>query len=817
VRAVLLSLVVAGCASAPDPAGTPAPPPRAERPVYAVGDRWIRSDGVYDLLRVEDDRYVFSAGPEREVHLTQDLGLAKVVKGAYVVEFSPPTRLPWPLEVGKAERTTGTFAGSQLTTAARGTGGAIWRTGPTRSTWTVDRYEEVTVPAGREKAFRLSLEIQHTYFTNIPFELKLWYAPRLRQIVKAESRTLPPLSFEVVAVEQDPQASLRVTLESPPDQARLGSPALLVSGRASSGAGITRVTVTLNAVEVSRIDTAATPRPVVRLSVPVTLRRGQNVLLVTATDASGETVQEARTVHHDPDLRAATDAPRAASGPVAGRLLAWLPERPGLAVVGDAGAGLVAQTDRAASLEMALAEPRDQARVDHDSIALAGVVRSAKGVSRVLVTVNGREVGRLDETASPRSLAMNFPLTLREGRNIIVVTATETDGTHYQEVRAVHYERPVPLQVAIRYPEDRARVSDEVTVLAAVLTSSRGIAQVAVAVNGAEAHQQTERTPQKSLAIAVPLTLRPGPNAIVLTVSEPDGTRRQEVRTVVLDKTRSEAAAPPPPPVPVQPDRWAVVIGAGRYEDPAIPRLQYTVPDADAMHRFLTGPGGFKPEHVLLLTDRTERKPTLRNLKWALGTFLARSARKDDTVLIFFAGHGAPEPDPRGLERDGLAKYLVPTDADLDDLYATALPMEELQTIFGRIEAERIVVMLDACYSGSAGGRTFASRRTRASQLDDLFLDRLTRARGRAIITAARPSEVSIELPDLGHGLFTYYLLEGLRGAADRDRDRLVTVQELYEYVERQVIERSRAAGASQHPMMKGELQGALPLVRVAP
>jgi hypothetical protein len=197
---------------------------------------------------------------------------------------------------------------------------------------------------------------------------------------------------------------------------------------------------------------------------------------VTATDASGETIQEARTVHHDPELRAATDRPhvrRSVSAPFAGRLLAWLPGLPGLVVVGDAGDGMVAQADRAASLEMALAEPRDQARVDQDSIALAGVVRSAKGVSRVLVTVNGREVGRLDEPASPRSLAMNFPLTLREGRNTIVVTATETDGTHYQEVRAVHYERAVPLQVAIRYPEDRARVTDEVTVLAAVLTATR--------------------------------------------------------------------------------------------------------------------------------------------------------------------------------------------------------------------------------------------------------------------------------------------------------------------------------------------------------
>jgi len=237
--------------------------------------------------------------------------------------------------------------------------------------------------------------------------------------------------------------------------------------------------------------------------------------------------------------------------------------------------------------------------------------------------------------------------------------------------------------------------------------------------------------------------------------------------------------------------------------------------DAEAIHQTLIGPAGFKKDNVLLLTDRSERKPTLRNIKWALGTFLGRSARKDDTVVIFFAGHGAPEVDTRGLERDGLAKYLIPSDADPDDLYSTALPMDELQTIFGRIEAERVVAFLDACYSGAAGGRTFSSKSTRAGSVDDLFLERLTRSKGRAIITASRPAEVSIELPELGHGIFSYFLVNGLKGAADLNRDGIVSLQELYEYVEQQVTTKSRSVGGNQHPVMKGELEGALPLAKV--
>jgi len=468
-------------------------------------------------------------------------------------------------------------------------------------------------------------------------------------------------------------------------------------------------------------------------------------------------------------------------------------------------------------LQVTLSSPRDQTLFEQETLALAGLVSGGKGVSRVSVALNGAEISRQEERAPQRAVAVNLPVKLREGQNTLVVTASEVDGTVSQEVRTVYFEKRVPLTVAFRYPQDMARVSDAATVVAAIVTSSKGVAKASVNLNGTEVHQQTERSAEKSLVLTVPVKLREGVNTIAITATEPDGTVRQEIRTIIYDKPQVAIAAPAPPPPPPQPtrDRWAVVVGIGGHDSTDIPKLRYAVPDADAIYQVLTGPAGFKKEHVLLLTDRTERKPTLRNIRWALGTFLSRSARKDDTVVIFFAGHGAPETDPRGLERDGLAKYLIPSDADPDDLYSSALPMDELQTIFGRIEAERVVAFLDTCYSGAAGGRTFLAKRTRSSQVDDLFLERLTRSKGRVIITASRPAEVSMELPELGHGVFTYYLLAGLNGAADLNGDGIVTVQELYEYVERQVTQKSRSVGGNQHPVMKGELEGVLPLVKV--
>jgi hypothetical protein len=482
--------------------------------------------------------------------------------------------------------------------------------------------------------------------------------------------------------------------------------------------------------------------------------------------------------------------------------------------------------------QVRVSSPGDQARFEFDSIALAGLVSGGRGVSRVVVTLNGQEVTRVEERRA--AVALNLSVKLREGQNTLVVTANDADGTPYQEVRTVHYEKIVPLAVDFRYPEDRAKVTQGSTVIVASVASSRGIARLSVTVNGAEVRLSDDVAPRdvvavaqkvkanagggglrKSVTLTVPVTLKEGTNVIVVSATEPDGTARQAVRTVSYEKPAVVAAVPPPPPPVALPNRWAVIIGVGDYASPGVARLKYTVNDAEALYDVLTGPAGFKKEHVLRLTDKSDKKPTLRNIKWALGTFLARSAKKDDTVFIFFAGHGAPEVDPRGVERDGLAKYLVPADADPDDLYATALPMDELHAIFGRMEAERVVAFLDACYSGAAGGRTFAAKSTRAGNLDDQFLERLTRAKGRAIITASRPTEVSLELDELRHGVFTYYLVEGLKGAADLNHDGIVTLQELYEYVEQRVAQKSRAAGGNQHPIMKGELEGALPIVKV--
>jgi hypothetical protein len=832
MRPARLATVVALLAAlAPWGAAHAQKPQRAERPTLQVGDKWIRSDGLYDLVRIEDDQYVFSSGPGRDLRLTRDLTVAFARRGDKVIEFHPGPKLGWPLEVGKS-------GWQQLRARLPQTPGTVGF--PATYEWKVEALETVEVAGASLDAFRVAFGVrmesprggtQHRRWV-------LWYAPEARQWVKSESPDVPALQFAVVALDRQAPTPLAIVLRAPRDEEHLTAPLLALEGKATGGRGVARVTVSVNGAEIA-LPPPRAPEAEIPLNVPLKLREGRNVILVTAAEPGGATRQEARVVFFD---RPVAVAPPAAPGerrvpPVEPRGEAPRPAPPGAAAPPAIAAPppVVAPPSRLAPvvpppamalappppLQVALTSPRDQVRVEQETIALAGVASGGHGVARVTVTLNGIEIGRVAEAQPRPALPVNLPLKLAEGANTLVVTVSDAAGAVHQEVRTVVFEKRVPLTVAVRYPQDGARVTDEGSVIAAVVASSKGVASVRVTLNGQEVGKVEERTPQKSLVVSVPITLRAGANAVALIATDADGTVQQELRTVVYDAPRVAAlpppgAAPPPPPAPkALHNQWAVVIGVGKYEAPSIPTLQYTVPDAESIYQTLTGPAGFKKDHVLLLTDKGERKPTLRNIKWALGTFLGRSAQKDDTVVIYYAGHGAPEVDTRGVERDGLAKYLIPSDADPDDLYSTALPMDELQTIFGRIEAERVVVFLDACYSGAAGGRTFLAKKTRAGAVDDLFLERLTRSKGRAIITASRPSEVSIELPDLGHGIFTYYMVQGLKGAADLNRDGIVTLQELYEYLEQQVTQKSRAVGGNQHPVMKGELEGVLPLVKV--
>jgi len=372
-------------------------------------------------------------------------------------------------------------------------------------------------------------------------------------------------------------------------------------------------------------------------------------------------------------------------------------------------------------------------------------------------------------------------------------------------------------KITINQPPPDARVTDEKILVTGLVSDNVEVVRVQVLVNGVEAPSLLDAgTVGRGVPVGVLAELKPGPNVIEVVATDKAGNIAQVTRNVT--RVTGPSAAIPAPVAGAGPriaTRWAVVIGVGDYESKSVRKLRFAESDADAMYRLLTTRGGYERENVLLLTDKAPEKPTLENIRLALGDFLPRKTSRDDMVLIYYAGYGAADVDATHKDADGLAMYLIPRNVQPDSLRTTALAMDEIPGMLARVPAERVVLLLDTSYSGAPGGRTLAPSKAPSRSLGDQFLERIAIGRGRLVITASGPNEVALEPADLGHGLFTYYLLEGLSGKADRNGDGVVTVSELYPYVEDQVERRARAAGGRQRPLMKGDIEGNLPLSRL--
>lgn len=268
----------------------------------------------------------------------------------------------------------------------------------------------------------------------------------------------------------------------------------------------------------------------------------------------------------------------------------------------------------------------------------------------------------------------------------------------------------------------------------------------------------------------------------------------QDTVTVVATSTSGETATATAAPRIAQ--RWAVVIGIGDYAATDIPDLRFASKDARAVYEFLKSPAAsFDEDHIMFLSDADATNQAIRE---ALFVFLQK-ASYNDLVFIYFAGHGAPDP----TRPDNL--YLLPHDANTKALAATGFPMWDVKTALRRqIKAERVIVVADACHSGG-------TKDGEVNPINGSFGDLFTPSR-RVILTAADNNELSYEDHKWGggHGVFTYNFIEGLKGAADADKNGIVTFQEAADYV---AVRVKAETNGRQNPQRGG--LGDVPLAEV--
>jgi flagellar motor protein MotB len=380
----------------------------------------------------------------------------------------------------------------------------------------------------------------------------------------------------------------------------------------------------------------------------------------------------------------------------------------------------------------------------------------------------------------------------RKKSSLLAKELEEKDKREKDLLVKLEHGSKAPPVIVIASPQEGSTVEVKIITFSGVAEDDQGLSRVEIFINGKPIKKKEDRgvtvtKSQTRLDFRERIPLERGENRIKIRAVDTDGLTCEKTLTVHYVERRKNI--------------WAVVIGINNY--PNIRTLKYAVNDARLFYNHLVKYNQIPAENVNLLINQ---EATLTKLRSTLGTQLKNRAGKEDMVIIFFAGHGATEKDAMSPDGDGLEKYLLPYDADPKDLYATALPMGEISRIFSRIRSERLVFIADSCYSGASGGRTIGITDIRAN-ISEAFLERIAGGKGRVIITASGANEVSAENDELQHGVFTYYLVEGLRGKADADKDRLITIDEVYRYVSEHV---PRATGQEQHPVKKGTVEGRL-------
>lgn len=176
---------------------------------------------------------------------------------------------------------------------------------------------------------------------------------------------------------------------------------------------------------------------------------------------------------------------------------------------------------------------------------------------------------------------------------------------------------------------------------------------------------------------------------------------------------------------------------------------------------------------------------------------VSTEAKPEDLFIFYYAGHG--------VMAENQAFYLVPH--DVTQLYGNdgalaqkGISAQDLKDFSTKIKAQKQVFILDACQSSGAL-QAFTSR----GAAEEKAIAQLARSTGTHWLTAAGSEQFASEFTQLGHGVFTYVLLEGLQGGADRNGDAKITIKEMDAYLQDQVpLLTEKYKGTPQYPSSYG-------------
>jgi ankyrin repeat protein len=223
---------------------------------------------------------------------------------------------------------------------------------------------------------------------------------------------------------------------------------------------------------------------------------------------------------------------------------------------------------------------------------------------------------------------------------------------------------------------------------------------------------------------------------------------------------------------------YAIVVGIEEYRE-KLPSVDFATSDARLVTKYLTRVMGYPEENIVTLLNEKAAKSDLEKYfeKW-----LPNNAEKDGTVLIYYSGHGSPNP------KSGDA-YLVPFDGDPTFIHETGFSLKRLYRNLEKLPVKEVIVMLDSCFSG-AGGRSVLAKGARPLVVklkNELGMNKKT-----VVLSASSGNQISSTYDKKGHGLFTYFMLKGLKGEADANRDGKLEITELFDFIKPNITRTAR-------------------------
>lgn len=217
---------------------------------------------------------------------------------------------------------------------------------------------------------------------------------------------------------------------------------------------------------------------------------------------------------------------------------------------------------------------------------------------------------------------------------------------------------------------------------------------------------------------------------------------------------------------------YAIVIGIESYRQ-KLPKADFASHDAKIISEYLTKTMGYPEENVItLINDRALKS----DMEKYFDRWLANNVEENGRVFIYYSGHGAPNT------KTGDA-YLVPYDGDPTFIAETGYSISRLYESLGKLKAREITVVLDSCFSG-AGGRSVLAKGAKPLVV---MINTPNIQKNISVMSASSGDQVSSAYEEKGHGLFTYFLLKGIKNEDVVKPDGSVAISDLFGYLKPQV------------------------------